>query len=171
MKKLISTSIIAAALATTAQADTQRRYAEVTKVKPRYSQVQHVQPIRECYTVEVPVYGNVGNGSGASAGDVLGGMIIGGLIGKGATGKDNGAAAGAVIGGMIAADNNRGGQQGIVGYKQEQRCETRNEYTTENKIKDYKVWFQWDGIVGSVYTYNSYSVGDRIPVSVSIVAQ
>ena len=32
------------------------------------------------------------------------GMIVGGILGKGITGKDNGAAAGAVMGGVIAAD-------------------------------------------------------------------
>ena len=40
-----------------------------------------------CNWVDVPIYGQTG--SGASAGDVLGGMIIGGLICKGVTNKDN----------------------------------------------------------------------------------
>ena len=51
-----------------------------------------------CNIVDVPIYGKTGGG--ASAGDVLGGMIIGGLLGKGVTNKDNGAPVGAVIGGM-----------------------------------------------------------------------
>jgi len=171
MFKFIATTTIALSLATTAFADSQRRYATITKIKPRYSTVQNVQPIRECYTVEVPVYGNTSSNNGASAGDVLGGMIIGGILGKGVSGNDQGAAAGAVLGGMIAADNKQGSKQGIIGYRQEQRCENRQKVTESRQIRDYKIWFQWDGIVSSTYTYNNYKVGDSIPVAVSIVAQ
>lgn len=86
---------------------------------------------KTCRDVEVPIYGN--KGSGASAGDVLGGMIIGGLIGKGATGKDNGAAAGAVIGGMIAADSKQN-KQNVVGYRLETRCHEETVY--ENRSEE-----------------------------------
>lgn len=48
--------------------------------------------------------------SGSNGGDVLGGMIIGGLLGKGATGNDRGAAVGAIIGGAIANENSNGGK-------------------------------------------------------------
>jgi len=164
MKKLLA-GVAFCAVASTAQADT--RYAEITRVDPNWVTVTQNIPTTECYNVEVPIYGNAGGG--ASAGDVLGGMIIGGLIGKGVTNKDNGAAAGAVLGGMIAADkkNNR---QAIVGYKQEQRCEKR--FTTEQsqQIKNYTIWYSWNGIQGRSYTYNKYNVGDQIPISVSINA-
>lgn len=100
----------------------QDQYKTVTK------QIPHTQRI--CTTVDVPIYGNVG--SGASGADVLTGMILGGLIGKGVTNKDNGAAAGAVLGGVIAADKKQGSQQ-IVGYKQEQRCNNQTTYTTETR--------------------------------------
>ena len=65
----------------------------------------HISNLMAGYNICYLAYGQTG--SGASAGDVLGGMIIGGLIGKGASGDDKGAAAGAVIGGMIAADKNQ----------------------------------------------------------------
>ena len=169
MKKLLATSIIATALATTAFADSQRRYAEVTKVQPRYSQIQHVQPIRECYTVEVPVYGNVGGGNGASGADVLGGMIIGALLGKGVTGKDNGAAAGAVLGGVIAADKKQS-RQVISGYKVERQCFDTVQYRKERKFKNNLIHFEWNGVRGSAYTYNNYRVGQSIPVTVTIRA-
>jgi len=87
--------------------------------------------VRRCMDVDVPIYGRTGGG--ASAGDVLGGLIIGGILGKCVSGNDQGAAAGAVLGGMIAADNKRGKDQ-IVGYKQETRC--RNETTYENTTKE-----------------------------------
>ena len=73
----------------------------------------------ECQNVQVPIYGQ--QGGGASGADVLGGMIIGGLLGKGASGNDKGAAAGAVLGGIIAADKNNN-KQVVVGYKQERQC-------------------------------------------------
>src|SRR6056300_1246658 len=59
---------------------------------------------RICETVQVPVYGVERRQTNGA--DVLGGMIIGGILGKGLTGKDNGAAAGAVIGGIAAAETN-----------------------------------------------------------------
>ena len=70
-----------------------------------------------CEEVRVPIYGRI---KGANGGDVLMGMIFGGLLGKGITGKDNGAAAGAVIGGVIAAD--KGNRHIITGYKTELQC-------------------------------------------------
>ena len=113
-------------------------------VKDHYKTVTERVPYTEhvCNWVDVPIYGQ--KGGGASAGDVLGGMIIGGLIGKGVTNKDNGAAAGAVIGGMIAADKKKGNQQ-IVGYRQEQRCTTT--YTNERveEINGYKVYYSING--------------------------
>jgi len=122
--------------------------AETTNanIQDHYKTVIEQQPYRVevCKDVQTPVYGNVG--SGASAGDVLGGMIIGGLIGKGVTNKDNGAAAGAVIGGMIAADKNQN-KQGITGYRTERQCsvETRYEETQREVYSHSTVTFYADG--------------------------
>jgi hypothetical protein len=98
------------------------------KVEDVYQTVTRSIPHTErvCFDVDVPIYGRVGGG--ASAGDVLGGMIIGGLIGKGVTDRDQGAAAGAVIGGMIAADRNQAQEQ-IIGYRKETQCENQTTYT------------------------------------------
>jgi len=54
------------------------------------------------YNVEVCT--NVTSG-GDKSGDLLKGAIIGGILGKVVTKKDNGAAAGAVLGGIIGHDN------------------------------------------------------------------
>jgi uncharacterized protein YcfJ len=64
----------------------------------------------------------MGNKVRLDGGDVLMGMIIGGLMGKGLTGQDNGAAAGAVFGGVIAAD--KAGKRTVQGYKTETKCRT-----------------------------------------------
>ena len=136
MKRFFLTSVLASVIAMPAFANDDSIYSrKVNKasVVDIYQTVTQSTPTttKVCWDVEVPIYGNTGGG--ASAGDVLGGMIIGGLLGKGASGNDNGAAAGAVIGGMIAADNKKGNKQ-IVGYKQETRC--KNETTYENTTKE-----------------------------------
>ncbi len=123
MKKFIVACVISLAGCSPALAETvQDHFKQVTKRVPYTEQV--------CNWVDVPIYGQTG--SGASAGDVLGGMIIGGLIGKGVTNKDNGAAAGAVIGGMIAADKKQN-KQTIIGYKQERKCQ---DYTRYNEVSE-----------------------------------
>lgn len=96
--------------------------------KTVYDRIPYTETV--CNIVDVPIYGNVGGG--ASGTDVLTGMIIGGLIGKGVTDKDKGAAAGAVIGGMIAADKKQN-KEGIVGYRQEERCKDITRYKESSK--------------------------------------
>ena len=135
MKKLFATTAAVLFALPASAEDVQDFYKTITKQIPQTQQV--------CEIVDVPIYGNVGNG--ASAGDVLGGMIIGGLIGKGVTNKDNGAAAGAVLGGMIAADKKN--QQGVVGYRQEQRCTNHTTYSSvsEEVYSHSVVTFNHDG--------------------------
>lgn len=92
---------------------------------------------RVCETVQVPVYGVERRQTNGA--DVLGGMIIGGILGKGLTGKDNGAAAGAVIGGIAAAEHNKT-KRVVTGYRQEQQCHTEETYrNVERKEYDYSV--------------------------------
>jgi len=135
MKNIFLTTLLASVIAMPAFANDDSIYSrKVNKasVVDNYRTVTRSVPTttKVCWDVEVPIYGNTG--SGASAGDVLGGMIIGGLLGKGASGNDNGAAAGAVIGGMIAADKKKGNKQ-IVGYKQETRCKDETTYTNTSE--------------------------------------
>ena len=95
-----------------------------------------------CEEYQVPIYGQQGSADGA---DVLMGMIIGGLLGKGVTGKDNGAAAGAVFGGVIAAD--KGSKTVIQGYKTETKCRKEVRYSdrTERMNTHSIITFRYEG--------------------------
>jgi hypothetical protein len=165
MKNLLVTTAILATMATSAVAETVS--ARITYVEPRYDTVTQYKNSTQCHNVEVPVYGTVHGG--ATGGDVLAGMIIGGILGKGVTGNDNGAAAGAVMGGVIAADNNRS-RQVVTGYRMERQCNEVSVPTQVNQLRDYLIRFEWNGMTGSAYTYNQYRVGDRISATVSIRA-
>ena len=137
MKRILLVSALAATSASAEQttATIEDVYATVVEQTPYTRQV--------CQNVEVPIYGTVTRqGGGASGGDVLTGMILGGLLGKGATGKDDGAAAGAVLGGIIAADkaNKPRTETVITGYKTERQCENVTEYKNVNKkVYDYSI--------------------------------
>ena len=167
MKKLLITTAVILATASSAFAT---EYARIKKIEPRYTTGYQNVPTTQCQDVEIPIYGTQ-QGNGASGGDVLTGMIIGGLLGKGATGKDKGAAVGAVIGGVIAADKGQNNKRVIIGYEIERQCSevmTRQQIST---IKDYHITFEWNGVYGSAYTYNNYQLGQRIPVEVRLRAK
>lgn len=166
MKTFIITSVVIAAMATAAAAETVR--ATITYVEPRYHTVTEYRSELQCHNIEVPIYGNVA-GNGATGGDVLAGMIIGGLLGKGITGDDQGAAAGAVMGGVIAADQNRP-RQVVTGYRTERQCSDVTVPVQVSQVRDYLIRFEWNGMRGSAYTYNRYNVGDVISATVSIRA-
>ena len=166
--KLLSTAALAIVVACApAYAETFR--ATITKVEPNWGYREVSVPTTHCQNVEVPVYGTV-QGGGASGGDVLAGMIIGGLLGKGITNKDNGAAAGAVLGGVISADKNRS-KKVVTGYTTERQCQQVVSYETERYLKNNKIYFTWNGVNGSAYTYNNYNVGTQIPITISIQAK
>ena len=145
MKHLLITASLLVATASPALANKEAN--RQAHVEDHYKVVIEQKPytVEVCKKVQVPVYGQTG--SGASAGDVLGGMIIGGLIGKGVTDKDQGAAAGAVIGGMIAADKNQS-KQTVTGYRNETQCqyETRYEETEREVYSHSTVTFYHNGV-------------------------
>ena len=82
--KIIFIAFIAGLIASSAFADSYVTTGKLVHKEPIYTNVNKRQPQQVCRNVEVPVYGTV-QGGGASGGDVLTGMIIGGLLGKGAT--------------------------------------------------------------------------------------
>ena len=171
MKHLLLTASLLVATATPALADRQAM-ATITSVEPNYRTVWINVPRTECRNVEVPIYGTVQKQGNAAEG-ALAGMIIGGILGKGVTGKDDGAAAGAVIGGLIGADKGAKGstEQVVTGYRTERQCSEVMIREEQTEIKNYTIRYEWNGATGKSFTYNRYRVGDRIPVSVSINAK
>lgn len=166
MKLSIMVAAAAAVLPLKAYAE---NYAVITDVTPNYSYHESYRHEQSCYVEDQPIFGHRVN-SGAGGGDVLAGMIIGGLLGKGVTKKDKGAAAGAIIGGIIAADTRKTSRV-VVGYEPVKKCETVKVPQTTRRIKNYKINYNWRGVRGSSYTYNNYIVGERVPISVSISAK
>ena len=170
MKKLLGLTFVSLTLiANVAVAESYNVRGTITSVEELYETKQSNVPTQQCRTVEVPVYGNAGGG--ATGGDVLMGMIIGGLLGKGVTGQDNGAAAGAVFGGVIAADKKKG-QQAIVGYRNENQCETVYSTKSQQYFAGYKIRYDVLGMSGTVNRQVNQRprVGSGIDVTVHINA-
>lgn len=164
IKTLTTAATAIAILASAASAATHQVQATVTDVFPMTSRVAEMVPTTVCETVQVPITETRRQGGGS--GDALAGMIIGGLIGKGATGNDRGAAVGAVIGGMMGAEGNS--YQVVTGYRNEQQC--RQEYTTQFRDVNsgYQVEYNWNGLEGTVMTNTQYRVGDTILINITM---
>jgi len=163
MRHILLSVVATLLFASTAFANAFTTTGKVERIQPVYTKVHQQQPQQVCQNVEVPVYGTV-QGNGANGGDVLAGMIIGGLLGKGATGKDNGAAAGAVIGGIIAADKGKN-KQVITGYRTETQCSTQYVNQTVSVVNEYDITYNVNGSrftmrVNRVQGENAY-VGQR----------
>jgi uncharacterized protein YcfJ len=145
-------------------------YATVTQVQPNYETITEFTPIQVCRDQQVPVYGNAPKGQ-SDASNVLLGMILGGVSGKVITGEDGGAAVGAIAGGLIGANNNGNSSRPIVGYQTVQNCSMENRQTNTKKLKNYKITYNFYGAEGTSYSYNSYNLGENIPVYVNVTAK
>lgn len=169
MKKLLAT-VALVAIASTAHAET--RFANIINVQPNYQTVYQNVPRTQCENVQVPIYGTVQNQGSAGEGALLG-MIIGGVIGDAVSGgKGDATAGGAIIGGIIGADRaQNGSRQVVTGYRTERQCTEVIVREQQREVQNYTITYEWNGIRAQSYTYNRYSVGDRIPVTISINAQ
>ena len=149
MNKFLIAGVMASVMSTTAYADNIRVKVPVLDSQPNYITKTVQQPTRKCRDVEVPIYGgNTGNaGEGA-----LGGMIIGGVLGKVLGGNDKGAAAGAILGGVVGANKSQNGRQ-IIGYRQEQRCTTTYTNQQIQETAGYTVTYE---LAGQRHTTHSH---------------
>ena len=135
-KFIITASLLLATTTATADAKT-----KMVGVQDYYATQVISEPysVKECYTVETPIYGRQqGGDAGAGA---LGGMILGGILGKGLTGDDGGAAAGAVLGGIIGANEAQNSTKRVItGYRQERKCDKVTRYRDKTRrVYDYSV--------------------------------
>lgn len=142
--------------ANSAQAE---NYARVTNVETFYVQQTVSEYDTVCENINVPVYRAV---RGGDSGDVLTGMIVGGLIGKGITGDDDGAAIGAVIGGVSAGNRTQNIQ---VGTRVERQCYETVVQRNVNVVSHYVVTYSWNNGIYRAETNNRYDIGDRIRVT------
>jgi outer membrane lipoprotein SlyB len=126
MNKFITAGIFTL-IASTSNAET---------VQDHYKTVIEQNPYRVEVCKDVHVQGsNAGEGA-------LGGMIIGGVLGKVLGGNDKGAAAGAILGGVIGADK---AQKRPSGTRRQCQVETRYEETQRNVYSHSTVTFYSDG--------------------------
>jgi len=166
MKHLLATIAVLLAFTTTAQAD---ELATITKIETNWENVQVPQSRQQCVIKDVPIYGTT-QGQ-ASTGDTVLGAVIGGALGNqvgGGSGKDAMTVLGAIVGADIA--NKRANQRQIIGYESQRQCSDVLFYEDQQRVRNYTIWYDWNGIQGRSYTFNRYNVGDRIPVSISINA-
>ncbi|MCC2655049.1 MAG: hypothetical protein K0Q76_157 [Panacagrimonas sp.] len=150
-------------------------YAEVVSAEPIYRTVRIEEPRRECWDERV-VYNErrddgywMNNGTAGGLIGAIAGGVVGHQFGSG-RGKKAATALGAVIGagvGQRAAVENsrpRGGSYERVGY--EERCETKVDYRTEQRVEAYDVEYRYGGRI-----YNTtwpHDPGSRIPVDVNV---
>jgi uncharacterized protein YcfJ len=144
-------------------------FARVVQIEENYETITEYSPIKICRDEEVPIYGNT-NQNNNNSGNVLLGMILGGVSGKVITGEDGGAAVGAIAGGLIGANNNNSGNQ-VIGFRTVQTCTMEKKEVNSTRLKNYRITYDFHGALGTSYSYNSYLVGDNIPVNVNVIAK
>ena len=103
---------------------------EGTVVDHYEKQIDFIEDSQEvCRLVKIPIYHKPHRPTGA---EILGGLVIGGALGKVISGDDKGALAGAVVGGLVTSSQQ---EPRIVGYSRKRVCEDkifhRKEYRHE----------------------------------------
>lgn len=142
MKQLIIAGIVALFATSASAHHTYKANGTVVAITPIYTKVYSQQPQQKCHDVEVPIYGRK---QGGNAGEgALGGMIIGGILGKALGGNDQGAAAGAILGGVIGADKSQG-ERVITGYRTERQCNTTYRNVNSTVVNEYDITYKVQG--------------------------
>jgi len=164
-------------------------WATVTHVEPVTETVEVNQPREECrierVSHQVPVdtgyrrtHGHRQQGNHRSYTPEILGAVIGGAIGRKAgrgRGQDVATVAGAVLGGSIGRDISRRNRHGSdryaetryeTRYEDVRRCETVDNFHTEERVVGYRVQYEYDG--RSYWTRTQTDPGNRIKVRVSV---
>ena len=143
INKIIIGTGLAFAAGFIGQKATAAEYGRIVSVQHNYAYVTTYIPHQQCRQAPDP-------------GNVLLGIILGGVSGKVITGEDGGAAVGAIAGGLIGSDNKR------------RVCETVHEEVLTRVIDSYDIRYTWNGYYGESRTSIPYRLGDEVLVNVSI---
>jgi len=157
------------AIATSAHAET---FSNTTVVNgsvvnsvPHYHTKSVSVPTQKCSIKEIPIYSSrKGNSAGEGA---LGGMILGGILGKVIGGNDQGAAAGAILGGVIGADKSKPQRREIIGYRQDEVCKT--VYRTEDRQvqQGWTTTVKYNGHIITQKTNRRFYAGQNVKIRLS----
>jgi len=148
----------------------------VIEVNPVYQTVTKQVPTQTCQMVQVPVYGNGNSGNGGTMGlnnhFDLGSAIIGGVIGNNVTKNvDNGGAIGALLGGLVGKQIQNNNSQSVVGYRQEQRCNTSYSSQSEQVLGYTEIVVDASGYKVTAKSKRNVNVGDVVNVGVALTVQ
>ena len=103
---------------------------EGTVVDHYEKQTDFIEDSQEvCRLVKIPIYHKPHRPTGA---EILGGLVIGGALGKVISGDDKGALAGAVVGGLVTSSQQ---EPRIVGYSRKRVCEDKIFHRKEYRHK------------------------------------
>jgi len=171
MKILITATLVATLVSTTALASSKTIAATVTEVTPQYKTITVQHPYQDCsitYQNQTTTHNNY------DPGDALIGGIIGGVIGN-QFGKGNGKAVttgvGVLLGSQIGARHS-GHSYGTTSQVPVRTCVTRYNFTEENQFMGNVIrWEAVDGVTGSFQTTRPYRVGDSVNVRVNYSVQ
>ena len=154
--------------------NTSTDYARVVDVQNVYETISVNHPTNHCWNEKVPArYAHRRSGKKSYTSEVLGGIIgaaVGNQFGNG-SGRDAATVAGALLGGSIARNIKHGKYARGHGhrhghYEVVKRCETRDNYRTEQKIVGYDVAYKYRGKV--YHTQMADYPSNKIKVRVTV---
>ena len=158
MKKL--SILIAALVASVAQAAEFSDMATVKQVTPRYIEVN--RPISSCQTTSEVAPPKEKGVAGAIIGGVAGGLL-GSRVGKG-NGKVAAGAVGAAVGAVVG---DRMQNDDTTDTRNVERCTQRDNY--QRTQEGYMTLFSYNGHEFEEETQTKYRVGQKVPVQVNAV--
>jgi outer membrane lipoprotein SlyB len=158
MKSILAATALTVTLTGCVNAQTQDQFTfvRVQHIQPYHSVASVDVPTTQCNIVNVPVYSHRNSGSG----NVLSGMVVGGIVGNAIGGNDKSTALGAIIGGLAAADP----IPYVSGYRQEQQCRTVYIQQLQQVHAGYTVTYIHQNVSGVVQTPFYFQPGSVVSI-------
>ncbi len=125
-----------------------------------------------CQIREIPIYNQNQNQNNSELGSMIVGGLIGSAIGNKLSDKDGAGTFGAVTGAILGREGAKNNPQkgNIVGYRQEEVCETKRIIREEmvETISGYRFQIEADNRILTLERSKPLSVGDRIEINKKI---